>query len=138
REHWSKRMCVLLVAHNGKDGEAAVNKIRSQLPKPIIDWCGPLPYTALQGMFDPFYPKGLQWYWKGDFVKELPDAAIDAHIAQIAKAPTALCLMHLYPIDGAVHKVAADATAWSTRDARWSMVIAAISPEPKQADDLKT
>src|SRR3569833_235841 len=67
-EHWNKRMCVLLVAHNGEGGEAAVNRIRSQLPKPIIDWCGPIPYTALQGMFDQFYPKGMQWYWKGVFV----------------------------------------------------------------------
>ena len=31
-------MCVLLVAHNGKDGEAAVNRIRAQLPRPIVDW----------------------------------------------------------------------------------------------------
>ena len=73
-------------------------------------------------------PKGLQWYWKGDFVKELPDAAIDVHIANIAKSPSELSLMHLYPIDGAVHRVGATRTAWGTRDARWSMVIAAIDP----------
>jgi len=30
-----------------------------------------MPYPALQSMFDPFFPKGLQWYWRGDFVKEL-------------------------------------------------------------------
>jgi FAD/FMN-containing dehydrogenase len=45
--------------------------------------------------------------------------------------------MHLYPIDGAVQKVAKDATPWSARDARWSMVIAAIDPDPKKADALK-
>ena len=32
--------------------------------------------------------------------------------------------MHLYPIDGAVHRVARDATAWSAATRRWSMVIA--------------
>ena len=46
--------------------------------------------------------------------------------------------MHLYPIDGAVRRVAKDATAWSARDATWSMVIAGIDPDPKQADALKT
>jgi FAD/FMN-containing dehydrogenase len=46
--------------------------------------------------------------------------------------------MHLYPIDGAVRRVAKDATAWSARDATWSMVIAAIDSDPKKADDLKT
>lgn len=83
------------------------------------------------------FPKGLQWYWKGDFVKELSDAAIDAHIAQASKSPTELSLMHLYPIDGAVRRVAAGATAWSCRDATWSMVIAAIDPDPANAAALK-
>ena len=72
---------------------------------------------------------GLQWYWKGDFVKTLPDEAIDAHITH--------CLMHLYPIDGAVRRVGKDATPWSARDAAWSMVIAGISPDPKDAEALK-
>ena len=26
-------------------------------------------------------PQGMQWYWKGDFVRELTDAAIDEHLA---------------------------------------------------------
>ena len=46
--------------------------------------------------------------------------------------------MHLYPIDGAVRRVAKDATAWSARDATWSMVIAAIDSDPTKADALKT
>ena len=45
--------------------------------------------------------------------------------------------MHLYPIDGAVQRVAKDATAWSTRDATWSMVIAGIDPDPTKAEALK-
>ena len=86
KEHQGKKMCVLLIAHNGEGGEAAVNAIRSALPTPIIDWAGPIPYTTLQSMFDALYPAGMQWYWKGDFVKALPDAAIDAHIQNVAKA----------------------------------------------------
>ncbi len=136
-EHWDKRMCVLLVAHNGEDGEAAVNKIRAELPKPIIDWCGPIPYPALQSMFDPFYPKGMQWYWKGDFVKDLPDAAIEAHVEHATKGNSFSC-MHLYPIDGAVHRRQKDETAWNTRDATWSMVIAAVDPDPAGASFIKT
>jgi FAD/FMN-containing dehydrogenase len=139
REHWGKKAVALIGSYNGSvdNGVAAMKPFRDALPAPLFDWMSEMPFSAMQGLFDPFFPKGLQWYWKGDFVKELPDAAIDAHIAQIAKAPTALCLMHLYPIDGAVHQVAADATAWSTRDARWSMVIAAIDPEPAGANALK-
>jgi hypothetical protein len=139
KEHWGKKICVLLVSHNGSaaDGEKAVNAIRAVLPKPIIDFAGPIPYTTLQGMFDGLYPKGLQWYWKGDFVKTLPDAAIDAHIEQAAKVPNEASCMHLYPIDGAVHRKAEDETAWNCRDATWSMVIAGVGSDPGQAPSLK-
>ena len=45
--------------------------------------------------------------------------------------------MHLYPIDGAVHRQAADATAWATRDATWSMVTVAADADPAKFGDLK-
>ena len=50
KEHWGKKVCVLLVSHNGPipEGEKDVNAIRVGLPRPIIDWAGPMPYTALQ------------------------------------------------------------------------------------------
>jgi len=137
QEHWGKKMCVLLVSHPGPDGEKAVNAIRAELPKPIIDWAQPMPYPMLQTMFDPLYPRGLQWYWKGDFVKDLPDAAIDAHIAHAAKVPSPISGMHLYPVDGAVHRKQRDETAWGYRDATWSMVIFGVDPEPANAAALQ-
>jgi hypothetical protein len=137
QEHWGKKMCVLLVSHPGPDGEKAVSAIRAELPKPIIDWAQPMPYPMLQTMFDPLYPKGLQWYWKGDFVKDLPDAAIDAHIVHAAKVPSPISGMHLYPVDGAVHRKQRDETAWGYRDATWSMVIFGVDPEPANATALR-
>ena len=139
KEHWNKKICVLLVSHNGStaDAEKAVNAIRAALPKPIIDWAGPMPYPALQSMFDGLYPKGLQWYWKGDFVKTLPDAAIDAHLAHAANLPSAVSCMHLYPIDGAVHRRKADAIAWNCRDATWSLVIVGVDPDPTKAPAMR-
>jgi FAD/FMN-containing dehydrogenase len=139
KEHWGKKICALLVSHNGPVAEAekAVNAIRAALPKPIIDWCGPMPYTTLQSLFDGLYPKGQQWYWKGDFVTSLPDAAIDAHLAHGAKTPTPGSCMHLYPIDGAVHGRKADATAWNCRQATWSMVIVGVSADPAEAPALR-
>jgi Berberine and berberine like len=83
-------------------------------------------------------PKGLQWYWKGAFIKTLSDAAIDAHLQNAAKSPTELSVVHLYPLDGAVQRVPRNATAWGARDATWSMVIAGIDPDPKKAPTLKT
>jgi FAD/FMN-containing dehydrogenase len=139
KEHWGKRACAIIGSYNGSaaDGERAMAPLLKAVPSPIFNWMGEMPFPAIQALFDPFFPKGLQWYWKGDFVKSLPDEAIDTHIAQADKAPSALCLMHLYPIDGAVRRVPADATAWSARNATWSMVIAGIDPDPHKAEALK-
>jgi len=132
--------CAVISCFNGSeaDGRKAMAPLLKDLPAPLFDWTGMMPMPAINGLFDPFFPKGLQWYWKGDFVKSLTDQAIDVHIAQAAEAPSPFCLMHLYPIDGAVRRVAKDATAWPTRDATYSMVIAGIDPEPKNANALKS
>jgi FAD/FMN-containing dehydrogenase len=44
--------------------------------------------------------------------------------------------MHLYPVDGAVHRIGAHETAFRHRDATWSMVIAGIDPDPAGADAI--
>jgi FAD/FMN-containing dehydrogenase len=139
KEHWGKRVCAVISAYAGPavDGEKAIAPLLKAVPPPAFNWMGEMPFPAIQALFDPLMPKGLQWYWKGDFVRNLPDEAIDAHVAHAAEAPTELSLMHLYPIDGAVRRVPKDATAWSARDATWSMVIAAIGSDPKQAESLK-
>ncbi|MQA90262.1 MAG: FAD-binding protein [Gemmatimonas sp.] len=138
-EHWGKRACAIIGAYNGSaaDGQRAIAPLLDAVPPPIFNWMGEMPFPAMQGLFDALLPKGLQWYWKGDFVRSLPDEAIDTHIAQAATAPTELSLMHLYPIDGAPQRVAKDATPWSAREATWSMVIAGIDSEPQQADALR-
>jgi FAD/FMN-containing dehydrogenase len=139
REHWGKRACAVIGAYNGSPAEAekALAPLLKTVPPPAFNWMSTIPFPAMNGLFDPFFPKGLQWYWKGDYVKSLPDEAIETHIAQAANAPSNLSLMHLYPIDGAVHRVAKDGTAWNARDATFSMVIAGIDSDPTQADALK-
>jgi hypothetical protein len=140
KDYWGKRACAVISSYNGPaaEGEKVMARLLQSVPPPIFNWMSAIPFPAINALFDPFFPKGLQWYWKGDFVKSLPDEAIDAHIAQAANAPSDLSLMHLYPIDGAVRRVSKDATAWSARDATWSMVIAAIDSDPKRSEALKT
>jgi hypothetical protein len=134
-ELWGKRICLLMSCYDGPEdnGKKTLAPLIDALPAPWFNWMGTRPYPAVQSMFDGLYPKGMQWYWRGDFVKTLPDAAIDIHLEQAAETPSELSLMHLYPIDGAVHRVGSDETAWNCRDATWSMVIAGIDPNPQKA-----
>lgn len=139
KDYWGRRACAVIGSFNGPaaEGQEVLAPLLQAVPPPLFNWMSEMPFPAMNALFDPFFPKGLQWYWKGDFVQALPDEAIDTHVAQAAQAPSELSLMHLYPIDGAVHGIAKDATPWSARDARWSMVIAGISADPGQAEALK-
>jgi FAD/FMN-containing dehydrogenase len=89
-----------------------------------------MPYPALNGAFDALLPAGLQHYWKADFVSELTDDAIAAHVEWGPRVPCVEATMHLYPIDGACHRVDSDATAFAYRDARFACVIAGMWPDP--------
>ncbi len=137
-EHQGKRACAIIVCFDGdaEAGTGVMAPLMQRLPPPLFDWRAEMPFPALQSMFDPFFPPGLQWYWKGAYVSDLPDAAIETHVDRIRAAPSDLSLMHLYPVDGAASEVAPDATAWPARDARWSMVIAAVDPDPANAGKL--
>ncbi len=134
-EHRGKPACAIVACYNGSatEGAAVMDRLLRELPPPLFNWMSEMPFPALQALFDPFLPKGMQWYWRGDFVSELGDEAIDAHIAQARELPSALSMMHLYPIDGAVHRVAKGDTAWNTRAATWSMVIVGIDKDPHKA-----
>jgi len=126
-----KKMCGIVWCYTGpiERAEETFRPIRAKFP-PALDFVGPIPHPALQSMFDPLYPAGLQWYWKADFVKEISDEAIELHMKNGAALPTMLSTMHLYPIDGAASRVGRSDTAWSYRDARWAQVIVGIDPDP--------
>ena len=91
----------------------------------------------MQSAFDALYPEGDQWYWRADFVKEIPDAAVDLHARFGSELPTIKSTMHLYPIDGAAHDVASGDTAWSYRDATWATVYAGVDPDPANVDRIR-
>jgi len=44
--------------------------------------------------------------------------------------------MHLYPINGAAHRVGRTDTAWSYRDATWAAVIAGLDPNPANTESI--
>jgi FAD/FMN-containing dehydrogenase len=132
-----KKMCAIVWCYAGavEDGAALLQPFRDFAP-PALDFVGPLPYPALQSMFDGLYPPGLQWYWRADFVNELSDAAIALHAKYGAQLPSMQSSMHLYPIDGAVHRVDDLSTAFSYRGATWAQVIVGVDPDPANNEQL--
>ena len=133
----NRTVCGIVWCHLGarEQAEKDLDAVRESHP-PTFEQMGPMPITALLSMFDALMPPGLQWYWKGDFVTELSDAAIEQHVRYGSQLPTPLSIMHLYPIDGQVNRIPRDATAFSFREARYSMVIAGIDPDPASNEKM--
>jgi len=110
-------------------GEAVLKPLHD-VAAVVAEHVGPMPYPALNAAFDPLVPPGLQHYWKANFVKELTDDAIEAHLAHGPKVPVVNSTVHIYPINGACHRVANDGTAFAYRDANFATVIAGMWPDP--------
>jgi FAD/FMN-containing dehydrogenase len=124
--------CAMVVCWTGDPSEAdAVLKPFHDVAPVAASHIGPMPYPALNSAFDGLVPYGLQHYWKADFVDELTDEAIAAHIDHGKRTPVVNSTMHLYPINGAAHRVGPDETAFGHRDKKFAAVIAGMWPDPE-------
>jgi len=128
-----KKMCAVVWCYTGPmdQAEERFKAVRAFGP-PAVDFTGPIPFPALQSIFDALYPAGLQWYWKADFFRELNDRAIDLHVKYGAQLPTMHSTMHIYPINGAAQKVGTGDTAFNFRDVNFAQVIVGVHPDPSQ------
>ncbi len=120
-----------------EEAAKAMAPLLESLPEPLLHGVQPMPHAALQGAFDGVYPRGDQWYWRADFVNEIPDEAVEAHAKHGPEMPTWKSTMHMYPIDGAAHDVDPADTAWSYRDATWGSVFAGVDPDPANVDAIR-
>jgi len=115
------------------EGERVLRPLH-EVAEVVAEHVGPMPYPALNGAFDALVPAGLQHYWKANFVRELSDEAIAAHLSHGPAVPVVNSTVHIYPINGACQRVASDATAFAYRDASFATVIAGMWPDPAQND----
>lgn len=116
-------------AGSPEEGERQFRPFR-EVAEVKAEMVGQVPYPAINAAFDDLFPTGIRQYWKGNFVKDLSDEAIAAHVEHGPKAPTVSSTMHLYPIDGACHQVGPDETAFGHREANWSMVVLSAWEDP--------
>jgi FAD/FMN-containing dehydrogenase len=133
----NRTMCGIVWCYTGPADQAkkVFAPIRDFL-SPALDFVGPIPHPVLQSLFDPISPPGLFTYWKADFINEISDAAIEQHMKFGPTIPNLHCAVHLYPIDGAAHRMRKNETAWSYRDSTWAQVIVGVDPNPANKDKI--
>jgi len=123
----------ILPAYNGpvSKGEAALKPFRDL--SPVADQVGEMPYPALQSMLDEGFPSGLHVYWRSDFLKGLPDDALDALVDRFRAITSPLSALLIEQFGGAVARVRADETAFAQRDAMFNLAIISRWTEPATA-----
>ncbi len=134
-----RKVCGIVWCYVGGEEEAAaaMAPLLDSVPEPLMHGVQPMPHAVLQTAFDALYPKGDQWYWRADFVNEIPDEAVAAHARFGPEMPSGQSTMHLYPIDGAAHDAGNSETAWAYRDANWGSVFAGVDPDPANAAAIR-
>ena len=137
-ELWLRKACAIVWCYTGPADRAdeTLAPVRA-FGAPLLDGVQPMPFPVLQSVFDAVYPAGLQWYWRTHFFTEISDQAIAVHQEFGEALPTPLSTMHLYPLDGAAHRVSPDATAFPYRDGGWAGVIVGVDPDPANAAMIK-
>jgi len=109
----------VLYVGGAEDGAEIVQPLRDL--GPAADLVAPMPYTAFQAIQDAAAPAGVRAYCRGEYMRDLSDAAIDTFLAYAVdlalNAP--LSQMVIFRIGQAIAAVPDEATAFSHRDARY-------------------
>ena len=116
-----------------EEGQQAIAALHEFGP-PDLDLYGPMPYVALQQMFDAGFPAGTRSYWKSGYLGELTDAAIDTWVERTTDVPSPMTLLELQTLGGAFSANAED-TAFGNRDAAYLYNIVAAWGDPTQDDE---
>jgi FAD/FMN-containing dehydrogenase len=109
------------------EGDNLLKPLRDFM-QPAVDVVGPIPYVALQGMFDESAPKGIHSYWRTHYFNELSDNAINTLIEQVSKLKnlSPFSAVHIHHWGGEINRVKSEDAAFSHRDARFVMNIVGV------------
>ncbi len=108
-----------------------------ELGTPLVDISGPLPFTAVQAAFDPFFVRGtLRSYWKSTYVQELTDEVLDIVVEKAQARPSPRIFVITFAMGGAVNRVKAEDTAYSERSANWMVSIDGNWQDPAEDDTV--
>jgi FAD/FMN-containing dehydrogenase len=123
----------VLVGYNGpaSAGEAAIKPLRDL--GPVADQVSTLPYPALNSMLDEGFPHGLHVYWRSDFLKALPDEAIDTLCERFSSVTSPLSALLIEQFGGAVARVPAADSAFAQRGALFNLAVIARWTDPATA-----
>ncbi|WP_370409577.1 FAD-binding oxidoreductase [Streptomyces fradiae] len=127
-EAWHLKPVVgLLVCHSGANAEADLAPLRG-LGEPIFNLIGEKPYAAQQSMLDAMEPKGLNQYWKAEFLPGLPGEYLPVFRDAALEVCSPLSFSVVFHLAGALNEAADDGGAVGNREARFISGFSGVWP----------
>ena len=125
------KLAAILACHAGSPeaGAAAVAPLK-RFGAPVMDAIGPMPYAAVNTLFDAGFPRGALNYWKSSFLSALEDGAIDTMIDHFAGAPSPMSGLLLEHFHGAATRVGPTDTAFPHRTVGYNFLAVAEWVDP--------
>ncbi len=110
------KLAAIVACHAGtvEEGARALAPVK-RFGTPAMDAIGPMPYSAVNMIFDAGFPRGALNYWKSNFLTALSDGVIDTMIARFAACPSPMSALLLEHFHGAATRVGATDTAFPHR-----------------------
>jgi FAD/FMN-containing dehydrogenase len=129
------QILALVVCYNGpvEQGEALLRPLRESTG-PMADMVGPITYEQQQQLMDDGFPFGLQNYWKSEFLKSVPDEAIDLIVDKFVTVPSPLTAVLLEQFGGAYRRVPSGDSAFAHRDWDYNFVIISRWTDPTDSE----
>lgn len=127
--HFTPMFALALVGFGDEETHAqAIEPILRAL-RPSVKFVTPMPYVALQQMFDDSAPWGMHSYEKAVYLNELTDDAIKVILKHQAKKASPLSFVPIFVLGGAYASQPDESSAFGgRRDTRYVVNISATTP----------
>jgi FAD/FMN-containing dehydrogenase len=131
--HFTPTFALVVVGLTDEASHAELIAPIRQALSPIVELVTPMPYVALQQMFDESAPWGLHSYEKAVYLAELSDGAIEVISKHQPRKLSPLSFVPIFPLGGVYARAShADSGFGGNRATRWVVNISGTAMDPSQ------
>lgn len=113
---------IMCYVGDAEQGERVVEPLRN-FGSPIVYGIKRTPYAAHNSSLDTGQPAGMNYYWKSEYITQLPDQAIDTLVAHAKNMASPYSRLAVFQLGGAIQQIDEQAMAVSHRDAEYVIAI---------------
>jgi FAD/FMN-containing dehydrogenase len=135
-EAHGKPVVMVVACHSGSADQAREDlaELRA-LGEPLADLIIEKDYVAQQTLLDATQPKGMNFYWKSEFVAAISDGLLEAYHAQFVDQVAPANQIVLFQVAGALNEHAEDDGAVGNREAAFACVVQSMGAPDVPTDE---